>query len=208
MTDSFLLSFRAECEESFLRRNPKLHHHLRFGAVEPFVFLCHAEDDASAMFIVITGVAGAGKTTVGKLLAKNLGWQFYEGDDFHPTANVEKMRRGEALTDPDREPWLDALRAVIQSSLENGENGILACSALKQSYRARLRVNEQVVFVHLAATPALIERRLEQRKGHFMNPSLIQSQFTTLETPETALSLDASSPPAVLVQRIRDALHI
>ncbi len=160
------------------------------------------------MFIVITGVAGAGKTTLGKLLAKTLGWRFYEGDDFHPVANVEKMRRGEALTDADRQPWLDALRAVIQSALDNRENGILACSALKSRYRAHLRANEQVVFVHLAATPELIERRLEQRKGHFMNPSLIQSQFATLETSQTALSLDASLPPAVLVQQIRDALHI
>jgi gluconokinase len=160
------------------------------------------------MFIVITGVAGAGKTTVGKLLAKIPGWQFYEGDDFHPAANVEKMRRGEALTDADRQPWLDALRAVIQSSLANGENGILACSALKRSYRERLRVNEQVVFVHLAATPELIERRLEERKGHFMSPSLIESQFATLETPQTALTMDASLAPAVLIQKIRDALGI
>lgn len=160
------------------------------------------------MFIVITGVAGSGKTTVGKLLAKNLGWQFFEGDDFHPAANVEKMRRGEALTDEDRQPWLEALRDVVQSTLKNGENGILACSALKRDYRARLRVNEQVVFVHLTATPQLIERRLQQRKGHFMNPSLLQSQFATLETPETALSLDASLPPAALVQRVKDALHI
>lgn len=165
-------------------------------------------DDASAMFIIITGVAGAGKTTIGKLLARNLGWKFYEGDDFHPAANVEKMRRGEALTDGDREPWLDALRAVIQSSLANGENGIMACSALKRSYRARLRVNDQVVFIHLVATPELIERRLEQRKGHFMNPSLLNSQFSTLEPPQSALTLDASLPPAVLVQQIRDALHI
>jgi len=165
-------------------------------------------DDASAMFIIITGVAGAGKTTIGKLLAGNLGWQFYEGDDFHPAANVEKMRRGEALTDGDREPWLDALRAVIQSSLANGENGIMACSALKRSYREHLRVNEQVVFVHLAATPELIRRRLEQRKGHFMNPSLLESQFATLETAQNELSVDASLPPEVLVQQLRDALHI
>lgn len=160
------------------------------------------------MFIIITGVAGSGKTTVGKLLAENLGWQFYEGDDFHPAANVEKMRRGEALTDADRQPWLDALRAVIQKILESDENGILACSALKQSYRAHLHVNDDVVFVHLAATPELIKRRLEQRRGHFMNPSLLQSQFTTLETSQTALTLDASLPPAALVQQVRDKLHI
>ena len=160
------------------------------------------------MFIIITGVAGSGKTTVGKLLAENLGWQFYEGDDFHPAANVEKMRRGEPLTDADRQPWLDALRAVIQKILESDENGILACSALKQSYRAHLHVNDDVVFVHLAATPELIKRRLEQRRGHFMNPSLLQSQFTTLETSQTALTLDASLPPAALVQQVRDKLHI
>ena len=160
------------------------------------------------MFIVITGVAGAGKTTVGNLLAKNLGWKFYEGDDFHPAANVEKMRRGESLSDADRQPWLDALRAVIQSSLANGENSILACSALKRRDRARLRVNEQVVFVHLSARPELIERRLEHRKDHFMHPSLIESQFATLETPQTALTLDASLRPAVLVEQVRDALHI
>jgi gluconokinase len=160
------------------------------------------------MFIIVTGVAGAGKTTVGKLMAKDLGWRFYEGDDFHPAANVEKMRRGEPLTDEDRRPWLDALRAVIQAALKNGENGILTCSALKRCYRARLRVSEQVIFAHLAATPDVIQRRLEHRQGHFMNPSLIESQFATLETPQSALSLDASLPPAVLVQQVRQALHI
>jgi gluconokinase len=160
------------------------------------------------MFIIFTGVAGAGKTTVGKLLAKELGWQFYEGDDFHPAANVEKMRRGEALTDDDRLPWLDALRTVIKTAVEKAENGVMACSALKRGYRERLRVNEAVAFVHLAANPDMIGRRLRRRKGHFMNPSLMQSQFATLETPQTALTLDASLKPPVLVQQVRDALHI
>lgn len=160
------------------------------------------------MFIIVTGVSGAGKTTVGKLLAKDLGWRFYEGDDFHPTGNVAKMRRGEALTDADRRPWLDALRAVIQTAMENGENGILACSALKRSYRARLCVNEQVIFVHLTVTRDVVERRLEQRKGHFMNPSLIESQIAELEPPKTALTLDGSVPPPSLAQQVRQALHI
>ena len=160
------------------------------------------------MFVVITGVAGSGKTTVGKLLAHDLGWPFHEGDDYHPAANVEKLRRGEALTDTDRQPWLDALRAVIQSAVENGEQAVLACSALKRRYREHLRVNEQVVFVHLAATPELIEHRLQQRKGHFMNPSLLKSQFATLETAQDELSLDASLPPAVLVRQLRNSLHI
>ena len=160
------------------------------------------------MFVVITGVAGSGKTTVGKLLAHDLGWPFHEGDDFHPAANVEKMRRGEALTDTDRQPWLDALRAMIQSAVAIGKKGVLACSALKRRYREHLRVNDQVVFVHLAATPELIAHRLQQRKGHFMNPSLLKSQFATLETAQTELTVDASLPPAVLVQQLRDSLHI
>ena len=160
------------------------------------------------MFVVITGVAGSGKTTVGKLLAQDLGWPFHEGDDFHPAANIEKMHRGEALTDTDRQPWLDALRAMIHSAVENGEKGVLACSALKRRYREHLRVNDQVVFVHLAATPELIAQRLQQRKGHFMNPSLLTSQFATLETTQTELRLDASLPPTALVKQLRDWLHI
>jgi len=160
------------------------------------------------MFIIFTGVAGAGKTTVGELMAKELGWRFYEGDNFHPAANVEKMRRGEALTDEDRRPWLEALRAIIQAALENDENGILACSALKQSYRTSLRVSEHVVFIHLATRPDVIRRRLQDRKGHFMNPSLVESQFAALETPQDALILNASLPGAVLVQQVRQALNI
>jgi gluconokinase len=160
------------------------------------------------MFIILTGVAGAGKTTIGTLLARELGWRFYEGDDFHPAANIEKMRRGEALTDSDRAPWLDRLRALIEQALERDENGILACSALKRSYRARLRVDERVIFVHLALSRTLIERRLKQRQDHFMNPVLAESQFEALEAPQTGLTLDASLPPAVLVEQVRKALGI
>jgi gluconokinase len=160
------------------------------------------------MFIIFSGVAGAGKTTVGKLLAQELGWQFYEGDDFHPAANIEKMRRREALTDSDRAPWLARLRALIEQVLQREEHGILACSALKRSYRARLRVDDRVIIVHLAVSRALIERRLKQRKGHFINPALAESQFDTLEPPQTALTLDASLAPAVLVEQVRKALAI
>jgi gluconokinase len=160
------------------------------------------------MFIVLTGVAGAGKTTIGTLLARELGWRFYEGDDFHPVANIEKMRRGEALTDSDRAPWLGRLRTLIAQALEHQENGILACSALKRSYRARLRVDERVIFVHLALSRALTERRLKKRQDHFMNPALAESQFEALEPPQTGLILDASWPPAVLVEQARKALGI
>lgn len=175
----------------------------------------HRRNEAcyGAVFIILMGVAGTGKTTVGRLLAKELGWRFYEGDDFHPPANVEKMRCGEPLTDRDRRPWLDALRAAIQGALkknDNGinDNGIMACSALKRSYRGRLRVSEQVVFAYLAAAPDVIRRRLEERTGHFMNPSLLESQFAALETPQDALTLDAAAPPAVLVQQLRQELSI
>jgi carbohydrate kinase (thermoresistant glucokinase family) len=147
------------------------------------------------MFIILTGVAGAGKTTIGTSLARELGWRFYEGDDFHPAANIEKMRRGEALT-------------LIEQALEREENGILACSALKRSYRARLRVDERVIFVHLALSQALIERRLKQRQDHFMNPALAESQFETLEPPQSGLTLNASLPPAVLVEQVRKALGL
>lgn len=162
----------------------------------------------NGMFIIVAGVSGVGKTTVGRLLAEDLGWTFYEGDDFHPAANIEKMRRGEALTDADRQPWLETLRALIETALQRQEDGVLACSALKRSYRQRLRVSDQVLFVHLAAAPALIRRRLEQRSGHFMNASLAQSQLATLETPQRALLLDASLPPAALVQQVRQAFRI
>jgi len=160
------------------------------------------------MFIILTGVAGAGKTTIGTSLARELGWRFYEGDDFHPAANIEKMRRGEALTDRDRAPWLGRLRALIEQALEREENGILACSALKRSYRARLRVDERVIFVHLALSQALIERRLKQRQDHFMNPALAESQFETLEPPQSGLTLNASLPPSVLVEQVRRALGL
>jgi gluconokinase len=162
----------------------------------------------STMFVVVTGVSGSGKTTIGKALAKELGWRFYEGDDYHPAANVDKMRRGEPLTDDDRQPWLNALRAVIQTALENHKSGVLACSALKRSYRACLRVNQQVVFVHLSAPPDVIQRRLRDRKGHFMNSSLLASQLAALETPQTALTVDASLPPEMLVRAIRQALRV
>ena len=104
------------------------------------------------MIIIIFGVSGAGKTTVGKLLARELNWHFLEADDFHPTANIEKMRIGDPLTDEDRWPWLDCLRKQIAQSLSNGENAVLACSALKRSYRDRLRVNDEVKFIFFAAT--------------------------------------------------------
>jgi len=160
------------------------------------------------VIVIITGVAGAGKTTAGALLARELGWQFHDADDLHPAANVEKMRRGEPLDDADRAPWLAAVRVIIENAVARAENAVLACSALKESYRATLRVSPDVVFVYLKIDPALAKERLARRTGHFMNPTLMQSQFDTLEESAAALEVDASAPPAEIIKTIRARLKI
>jgi gluconokinase len=160
------------------------------------------------MIIVITGVTGSGKTTIGKLLATELQWKFYEGDDFHPLVNIEKLRRGEPLSDQDRFPWLTAIRDTIRSAIDRGENAVIACSALKESYRRMLRISPEVILVHLEANPDLVEKRLKQRTGHFMNPALVRSQFETLEEPQAALQIDAGLAPGVIVGDIRSRLSL
>ncbi len=148
--------------------------------------------------LVFIGVSGTGKSTVGAMLAGRLGWPFQEGDDLHPAANVEKMRRGHALTDADRLPWLDIVAAWIDERIAAGEPGIITCSALKRSYRDILR-RDGVVFVHFAGTPELVFQRLMQRQGHFMPPALLDSQFAALEPPaadEQAIVVDVALPPA------------
>lgn len=160
------------------------------------------------MIVVITGVTGSGKTTIGKLLATELRWKFYEGDDFHPPVNLEKLRRGEPLDDQDRLPWLTAIRDTIRAAIDRGENAVVACSALKESYRRMLRISPDVIMVHLEADPGLIEKRLKHRTGHFMNPVLVQSQFETLEEPEGALQINAGLAPAEIVCAIRFRLAL
>ncbi|HEY1268182.1 MAG TPA: gluconokinase [Candidatus Binatia bacterium] len=160
------------------------------------------------MVVIILGVAGAGKTTVGALLARELGWRFHDADTLHPAANVDKMRRGEPLGDADRAPWLAAVRAIIENALARGEHAVVACSALKESYRAILRAGPGVLFVYLKIDPALAKERLARRTGHFMNPILMQSQFDALEEPPSALVVDASAPPAAIIKTIRDSLKI
>ena len=162
--------------------------------------------DAAA--VVLTGVSGTGKTTVGLLLARHLGWPFLDADDFHPPANVGKMQRGEPLTDADREPWLLALVAALRERLDRGESTILACSALKQVYRDRLRLDERVRFVHLRADPELLRRRLAQRAGHFFAPELLASQLETLETPKDVPTFDAARPPEILMRDIERDLGL
>ncbi len=160
------------------------------------------------MIIVLMGVTGSGKSTVGNLLAQQLGWRFFEGDDFHSPDNIQKLRRGEPLSDEDRKPWLEAIREAIRTAIDRGENAVIACSALKKSYRKVLQIDGQVSCVYLKASIALIQERLKNRVGHFMNPSLIQSQFATLEEPGEGLQIDAGLSPAEIVQVIRNKFSI
>jgi gluconokinase len=163
------------------------------------------------VIVIIFGVSGAGKTTIGKLFAEELSWQFYEADDFHPYANIEKMRSGYPLTDEDRRPWLERLREQITRSLAAKENAVLACSALKHAYRDRLRVSDDVKFVFLRGDYALIENQLRRRRGHFMNPALLRSQFADLEEPgsdEDALTIELGRTPQELVEEIKTKLHL
>ncbi|HEY4273651.1 MAG TPA: gluconokinase [Candidatus Udaeobacter sp.] len=163
------------------------------------------------MIIIVFGVSGAGKTTVGELLAQELGWRFLEADDFHPPANIEKMRSGRPLNDEDRRPWLNSLREQIKRSLVAGENAVLACSALKRAYRDRLRVNEKVKFVFLHGDYALVEKQLRSRHGHFMNPDLLQSQFDDLEEPqrdEDVITIELGPAPQAMVEEIEAKLHL
>lgn len=151
--------------------------------------------------LVLMGVAGSGKSTVGELLATRLGWRFYDADDFHPPENIAKMARGIPLDDADRAPWLAALAALVDRELAAGRPLVLACSALKARYRAAL-ARPEVRFVYLRGDFALIYARLCQRQGHYMKAEMLQSQFAALEEPEEALALEVSDPPEMLVSRI------
>jgi gluconokinase len=162
------------------------------------------------MILVIMGVTGSGKSTIAKLLAHELGWAFLEGDDFHPAANIEKMRRGIPLDDEDRQPWLDAIRRRLDDLTAAGENVVLACSALKHDYQHYLAAHalESVRFVALVGSEQLIRRRLAERKGHFMNAALLHSQFETLDPPKDALCIDIDPPPQAIVSEIRRKLAL
>ena len=163
------------------------------------------------MIVIIFGVSGAGKTTVGELLARELGWHFLEADDFHPEENIERMRSGHPLTDEDRAPWLERLRDQIKRSLTAGECTVLACSALKRKYRQRLRVDDEVKLVFLRGSYALISEQLSHRRGHFFDPALLQSQFDDLEEPkpdESALTIELGRTPHELVKEIKEELRL
>jgi gluconokinase len=162
------------------------------------------------MVVVIFGVSGAGKTTIGKALARELGWKFSDADDFHPQCNVEKMQSGVPLTDEDRQPWLESLRQLIKKSLTASEEMVLACSALKKKYRDRLKVSDEVKFIFLRGDRERIAKQLGQRRGHFMNPDLLERQFADLEEPspsENATAVELGKSPAELVEEIQMSLR-
>jgi gluconokinase len=160
------------------------------------------------MVIVLMGVVGSGKTTVGTLLAGQLGWQFADADDFHPPANKNKIHRGIPLTDADREPWLASLAKQISEWNAARINAVLACSALKESYRRQLQAAGPVVFVYLKGTPELIGERLRQRHGHFADGKILTSQFEDLEEPADAIVVDISPSPDEIVNEIRRKLGL
>ena len=155
------------------------------------------------MFVIIMGVSGSGKTTLGKAITGQLGCPFYDGDDFHPPANLAKMAAGIPLTDKDRASWLAALAARIQGGLGQGESGVIACSALKEKYRQALLVDAgQVKFVYLKGSYEVILARMQGRPAHYMKPAMLKSQFETLEEPKEVLTVDITLTPEVLVRTI------
>ena len=162
------------------------------------------------MVILLMGVSGSGKTTVGQLLALQLEWEFADGDDYHPAANIEKMRNGIPLTDAERAPWLETLRALVDGWISAKRNAVLACSALKRTYREILRIGPNVKVVYLKGTPELLQQRLHARVGHFMTERMLQSQLATLEEPqnEDAVVVDISQSPAEIVAEIRARLEL
>jgi gluconokinase len=152
-------------------------------------------------FLIVMGVSGSGKTSVGKGLAASLGWDFYDADDFHPPDNVAKMANGISLDDSDRAPWLAALHDLIASSLEQNKPGVLACSALKERYRQQLMTgHDSVQLVYLKGSYDLIWSRMLARKEHYMKPHMLQSQFDTLEEPANALTVEISVPVHEIIQ--------
>lgn len=159
--------------------------------------------------VVVMGVAGCGKSTVGRALADRLHWEFIEADQLHPAANVEKMSRGVPLGDADRAPWLEAVRQATDACTGRGLRAVVACSALKASYRRTLAPDPAGVrFAHLRGDAALFAARLRSRQGHFMGESMLPSQLETLEDPADAIALDARLSPAELTDRILGVLSL
>lgn len=173
----------------------------------------NASDDGASrgdepVVLIVMGVSGSGKTTVGRRIAERLGWHFFEGDDFHPDANVEKMSASEPLTDEDRREWLDEIRALAARLLRQGRSAVIACSALKRTYRQTIRGEDgpAIQFIYLKGDYTLVQNRLEERTGHFMPPDLLRSQFEALQEPspheEGILEVSIEQPPAAIADEV------
>ena len=161
------------------------------------------------MVYVIMGVSGAGKSTIGELLADGLGCHFYDGDDFHPPANIQKMEQGIPLTDQDREPWLESLRGLIENYIAQGRQAVVACSCLRAHYRQQLGVGSAgVQFIFLQGEMDLIKSRMKRRKNHFMPSDLLKSQFAVLEPPEDAIVVNVDQTPEEIVSTLIDQLSL
>ena len=161
------------------------------------------------MIVVVWGVSGCGKTTVARLLAKKLDWQFLDADDFHSTENIEKMRQGRPLNDKDRKPWLDEIAQQLMTINQSGASATLACSALKLAYRDLLGINEKTVrSVLLHGDQQAIQQRLENRQHEFMNKDLLNSQFQTLEADTTGIKVSIQQSPSEICHEIRRQLQI
>ena len=160
------------------------------------------------MIVVIMGVTGSGKTTVGTLLAQQLGWEFADADDYHSAVNKEKMHKGIPLDDADRAPWLASLRQAIEQWIAKGESVVLACSALKNSYRTELSVGSDVKFVYQQGSFELIRQRLQQRHGHFASDSILAGQFADLEEPDDAVIVEIDQSVEAIVAEIRQKLGL
>lgn len=159
------------------------------------------------MIVIVMGVSGVGKTTLGRALAASLGWRFIDADEHHPAENVAKMTNGTPLTDLDRGPWLDRLNALLRETQARGESAVLACSALRETYRRRLtRDLHAVRIVFLHGDHALIAARLAQRRHRYMPASLLESQFATLEPPQDALAIEVAGTPEQTLAAVRAAL--
>jgi len=155
------------------------------------------------MIYILMGVAGSGKTTIGKLLSKQLGYSFHDGDDFHPSENIEKMSRSIPLEDRDRLPWLLSLKKLI----DNNDNIIIACSALKKSYRDILeKGNQRVIWIYLKGEYSEILSRIENRQDHFMEKEMLRSQFEILEEPQNAIAVSIAEDPETIVEKILKAI--
>lgn len=164
---------------------------------------------SNVRIVILMGVSGAGKTTIGQILAKDLNWRFYDGDDFHPKANLEKMSKRIPLTDEDRASWLAALHHLIRDLITETQPAVISCSSLKQKYRDRLAADrDEVVFVYLKGSYDLTRERLLSRTDHFMKADLLASQFDTLEEPEGVITVDIAQEPDVIVHRIKQALGL